>query len=79
MPDMKIERNARVLTKDGELGRVSHLVVDRRTKEVTDIVVECDGREQMIPVSQVASVSGDEVTLTGGNRDFQKTAFDRED
>lgn len=66
MANMNIQRNARVMATDGEVGRVTHVVVDPTTREVTHIVVEDDGDESCVPVTQVATVEGDRVTLRGG-------------
>jgi hypothetical protein len=67
---MNIQRDALVLAADGEIGRVKHVIVDHQTREVTDIVAGHDGRETIIPMSAVASVEGDRVTLRGNRSDL---------
>jgi uncharacterized protein (TIGR02271 family) len=62
---MNIQRDARVYAEDGEVGRVTHVVVDPATREVTDIVVGRDGGEWLIPMGEVASVEGDRVVIEG--------------
>lgn len=59
----KIERDARVMARDGEVGRVSHVVVDPDTREVTEMVVDQDGREWLIPMSDVQSADGQRIIL----------------
>ena len=71
MADMNIQRDARVEAADGEIGRVKHVVVDHQTKEVTDLVVGSgEHGEMMIPMSAVANVQGDRVTLRGNRSQF---------
>lgn len=76
--DMKIERNAKVMASDGEVGRVKHVVVDRQTKEVTQLVVEDGGEQYLVPMTSVASVNGDRVMLSGGRATVGQARFDRE-
>lgn len=80
MAEMNIQRNARVIAADGEVGSVRHVVVDPGTKEVTHLVVDNGDQDQMIPVTSVASVEGDRVTLKGGRSQVNASAraFDRE-
>ena len=79
MPDMNIQRNARVEAADGEVGRVTHVVVDPQTREVTDLAVGHDGHEWLVPMSAVASVEGDRVVLNGRRSTFQGgRTFDRD-
>ena len=63
MADLNIQRNARVLASDGEVGRVSHVIVAPETKEVTHLVVERDGDAYEVPMSAVERVEGDQVML----------------
>ena len=79
MSGMKIERGARVLASDGEVGRVTHVVVDRETREVTEIVVEHDGQERLLPIGAVASADGDTVRLRGDLRQLPPTDRFRRD
>ena len=65
-----IPPGARVDAADGELGRVRHVVVDPASRDVTDVVVEQGGRQWLIPVSAVAGVEGDRVTLQGERAQF---------
>lgn len=75
----KIERDARVVATDGELGRVKHVVVDPETREVTELVVEQDEREWLIPIGAVAGVEGGRVMLRARRSQFQGgNAFDRD-
>ena len=79
MSGMKIERDARVLASDGEVGRVTHVIVDRETREVTEIVVEHDGQERLLPIGAVASADGDTVRLRGDLRQVPLTDGFRRD
>ncbi len=63
MDGMTIARDARVLLGSVEIGRVTHVVVDARTKEVTEVVVAHDGRESTIPIGEVADAGGGTVRL----------------
>ena len=71
MQRMEIQRDARVVAADGEVGRVRHVVVDPETREVTDIVVRQDGNEWLVPISAVAGVDDDGVRLRGAWSEFQ--------
>jgi uncharacterized protein (TIGR02271 family) len=62
---MNIQRDARVETADGAAGRVTHVIVDPRSREVTDLVIRHDGADWQVPVSAVQSVEGDLVRLHG--------------
>lgn len=79
MTAMNIQRDAKVMAADGEIGHVTHVVVAPTTKEVTDIVVDGDGGERMIPMSQVQSVDGERVTLRGTRAQLQEMAFRRDE
>ncbi len=70
MADMNIQRDAHVITGEGELGRVKHVIVDHQTKEVTDLVIGEEGREVIIPMSAVANVEGDRVMLRGNRSQY---------
>ena len=74
---LNIERDALVEASDGVVGRVKHVIVDRETREVTDLVVERDGDEWLIPVRAVASAGGNRVRLRGSRADVSAGAFDR--
>ena len=62
---MRIERDARVLATDGEVGRVTHVIADHQTREITEIVVESGGREMILPIGAVAEADGRTVRLRG--------------
>ena len=80
MAQHQIERDARVVGAEGEIGRVKHVVVDRETREVTELVVEGDGREWLVPMSAVADSEGGRVILRGALAEqaqpFERDAFD---
>jgi uncharacterized protein (TIGR02271 family) len=74
---VNIERDAVVEASDGVVGRVKHVIVDRETREVTDLVVERDGDEWLIPIRAVASAGGNRVRLRGSRAELSAGAFDR--
>ncbi len=77
---MYIRRNARVETADGELGRVSHVIVAPQTHEVTDLVVGHRGNAWLVPIGAISQVAGDRITLHGGRERYvNATPFVRED
>jgi uncharacterized protein (TIGR02271 family) len=80
MAAMNIRRDARVYAADGEVGRVTHVIVDPETREVTQLVIDQDGSEWLLPIAQVEGVDGDTVMLTGGRADLARRgrAFDRD-
>ena len=60
MAEMEIRRNERVVAMDGrEVGHVTHVIVDA-THQVTDIVVEPDGQDMLMPISNVERSSGND-------------------
>ncbi len=64
MVEMEITRNERVLAADGmEIGRVIHVIVDGNTRQVSDLVIERDGNEVMIPITSVSRGTGNTLTL----------------
>jgi len=64
MAEMEITRNERVLAADGtEIGRVIHVIVDGNTRQVSDLVVERDGNEVMIPIASVGRGTGNTLTM----------------
>ncbi len=82
MNTLKIERDARVVASDGEAGRVTQVVVDPQTREVTDMVVDHDGQQWLVPIGEVASaekgtvrVRGTRAQLRGASR-FERDQFD---
>ncbi len=66
MDELKIERDARVLVGGREVGRVTHVIVDPQTKEITQVVVAHDDRESTIPIAAVAAAGGGTVRLHDG-------------
>lgn len=65
MDSVKIERDARVVADDGDVGHVSHVIVDPATREVTNIVVHRDGDDWIVPMSAVEHVEGKTVRVQG--------------
>jgi len=54
MGELNIERDEAVYTADGtEAGRVKHVIVDRATRQLTDLVIQRDDEEVMVPISAV--------------------------
>lgn len=78
MAEMNLQRDARVFTADGEVGRVRHVVVDPETREVTDLVVEAHDRQYLIPIQAVDTLEGDCVTLAGTADAHWDVRFERE-
>ena len=78
---MDIRRDARVEAADGELGRVRHVIVDPRTKEVTDLVVAHGHDTWVVPISAVVRAEGSHILLHGersayrSGRQFQRDAY----
>jgi len=80
MDELKIERDARVLAGDREVGRVTHVIVDPQTKEITQVIVAHGDRESSLPIATVASAGGGTVRLRDGadaalRGDFVRDAF----
>lgn len=61
----RIERGARVVTQDSDLGEVYQVIVDPDTKELTHVVVEpmSGGDRLMIPAEMIASADSRTVSL----------------
>ena len=77
--EMQIERDALVEASDGAIGRVKHVIVDRETREVTDLVVEHDRDEWLIPISAVVSAERGRIRLRGRRADLQDAGvFERQ-
>src|SRR5581483_3034351 len=77
---MNIRRNARVETADGEFGRVTHVIVDPQTHEVTDLVVGRHGSGWLVPIGAVKRADGDVITLHGERERYVKAMpFVRDD
>lgn len=75
---MNIERNARVLATDGEVGHVTHVIVDPATREVMNLVVRQDDKEWIVPVDAVAVADGGQVRLRGDRASVYGGVFDRD-
>ncbi len=80
MAEMEIDRNERVVAPDGsEIGRVKHVIVDGPGRQVTDLVVEQHGGEEiLVPLASIeryepGTLMMRETTATMGNRGM----FDR--
>ena len=78
MDNSKIRPGARGVAADGEVGRVTHVVVDRQTREVVELVVEHGGRERLIPISALAGVDRDRIMLRGDRSQLRAAAFHRD-
>jgi len=80
MAEMEIHRDDRVMSADGmDLGRVKHVIVDGSTRQVTDIVVEQDGNERLVPLSAVMQNTAGSLTLRSTGAELASTAgFDRQ-
>ena len=79
METATIKRDARVFVEDGELGRVKHVVIDPRTREVTHLVIRRDGDDCLIPTSRIVAIDGQVVRLEGDRaRYYTVSRFDRE-
>lgn len=71
---MRYAKGAEVFTSTGEkIGTVSRIVIDTKTKDVTDLVVERGGllskEEKVIPVGLVDLEKEDQITLRETNQD----------
>lgn len=78
MINSEIKRDAKVRTQDGELGHVTHVIVDTTSNELTDIVVKDRDTEWLIPASAIGSVNGDTVMLSGRSADMSRFShFDK--
>jgi len=54
MAELEIDRNEKVVGPDGsEIGRVKHVIVDGPSRQVTDLVVEQNGEEFLVPLTSV--------------------------
>ena len=76
MLNTEIPRNARVEAVDGEVGRVRHIIVDPATRQVTDLVVEQDGRRWLVPANAVVGAEGERVRLQTARAQVQTHAAD---
>jgi len=61
---MRFEKGVEVFSSAGEkIGKISRVVIDTKTKDVTDVVVDRGKDEKVIPVSLVESEDEDRLTL----------------
>jgi len=74
---MQIQRNARVDVGNDEIGRVTHVIVDPVTREVTNIVVGQGESQWTIPISAVSHIDGEYITLHGTRADYRSDRFER--
>lgn len=72
MTSMNIQRDVCVYAEDSEVGRVTHVVLDPESREVTELIVGRNGSEWRIPIADVASAEGGRVTLHGGQGAFTR-------
>lgn len=72
-----IARGARAVDGGREAGRVEHVVIDRETHEVTDLVVRADGGVRLVPMRDVTRLDDDRVVLSDGLGEghFEDTLF----
>jgi uncharacterized protein YrrD len=70
---MQLKKNATAFTADGEeVGSVDRVVLDPRTKEITDVIVRKGllfPKDKVIPVEMIDLASEDRVTLRKGVED----------
>jgi hypothetical protein len=82
---MQLKKNVTVFTADGEeAGSIDRVVLDPRTKEITDVVVRKGllfPKDKVIPVEMIDSASENRVTLRKGVEDpdelldFEETEY----
>ena len=70
-----IRPNAPVVAADGEIGRIKHVILDPRTGQVSELVVEEGGREWLVPVAAVGGDVGSAVLLRGSRQQVLTTRF----
>ena len=63
MEELRIERDAPVFVAGREVGRLTHVIVDPQTKEVTEVVVAHAGRESTVPIAAVVGAGGGAIRL----------------
>jgi uncharacterized protein YrrD len=73
---MELRRGANVVTADGErIGQVDRVVLDPRTKEVTDLIVHKGllfTEDKVLPVDLIASATEEQVKLNEGATDLEE-------
>ncbi len=82
MAEMEIDRNETVVGPDGnEIGRVKHVIVDGPTRQVTDLVVEQNGEEFLVPLMSVTRLEKGMLQMReapatmGSDRMFMRDAY----
>jgi len=78
MTQLNLQRDAKVYTEDGEWGEVKHVILDHQTREVTDLVVEADGHEYLVPMSTVVDAAGDRVRIGCTPGELMARRFDHD-
>jgi uncharacterized protein YrrD len=69
---MRFEKGVEVFSSAGEkIGKISRVVIDTKTKDVTDVVVDRGKDEKVIPVSLVESEDEDRLTLHETNQSVE--------
>ncbi|GAC1326069.1 MAG: hypothetical protein NVSMB2_24970 [Chloroflexota bacterium] len=74
-----VHRDDPVIAGGERVGHVSHVIVDRATDTVTEIVVARHGREYVVPFSQVESIRSEGVRLAGPWSHVAAENFERGD
>ena len=65
---------AAVTGRDGEIGKLTRVVVDPIARSVTHLVVEpkhLEGLTRLVPIGLVDSATPEQIKLTAGNADFE--------
>src|SRR5947209_6375795 len=78
MDQLNLKRDAKVYAEDGECGEVKHVILDHQTREVTDLVVEADGHEYLVPMSAVTDAAGDRVRIGCTRSEFMARRFEHD-
>ena len=80
MAPRSVLHDAQVMADDGTLGRVKHVVLDEHLHEVTDLVVNQDGEEWLVPMSAVTHIEAGQITVGGERSHYQRAgSFNRDD
>jgi len=82
MAEIEIDRNEKVVGLDGnEIGRVKHVIVDGPSRQVTDLVVEQNGAEFLVPLMSVERLEKGTLQMReapaamGSDRMFMRDAY----
>lgn len=65
-----IKRDAQVTTDDQVIGRITHVVVNPQSREVTAIIAAAKGDERLIPLSAIANAGERQITVRGAWQQF---------